>query len=133
LNNNPYVKFWYVRSHSDPNKNYKVSQRQDGTYACSCPHWLYRRSQIPDGECKHIKEVKLGGAIAVLVQNPIMVKILSTLSAICEAIEAKVSAIADFDGIWKEANDQKPFLTPVEWTQLEGEILATENFWREHS
>jgi hypothetical protein len=25
----------------------------NGEWACSCPHWIYRR-----GECKHIKEVK---------------------------------------------------------------------------
>ena len=46
---------WWVTSHSDPSKQYKVSLRHDGTYECSCSHWKYRR---PQGGCKHIKEVQ---------------------------------------------------------------------------
>jgi hypothetical protein len=44
---------WEVPSSSDPNKIYKVTLYEDGSYACSCPHWIYRRK-----ECKHIKQVK---------------------------------------------------------------------------
>jgi len=124
---NAYVKFWYVQSHSDPNKQYKVSQRADGTYACSCPHWIYRHVQ-----CKHILQVIAGGVAAILVQNPFLVKMLSRLGGWCERIDKGEKVNADFDGIWKEANDQRPFLTPAEWGQLEGEIIATETFWRTH-
>jgi hypothetical protein len=32
---------------------YSVVLLEDGTWACSCPDWLYRRSVL-DGQCKHI-------------------------------------------------------------------------------
>lgn len=51
-----YVSQWWVTSHSDPSKEYKVSLRHDGTYECSCSHWKFRR---PQGGCKHIKEVQV--------------------------------------------------------------------------
>jgi len=45
---------WDIPSHSGPSKTYKVTLYEDGTYACSCPHWIYRRK-----ECKHIQECKI--------------------------------------------------------------------------
>lgn len=49
---NSYVRSWNIRSFTDPDKVYKVSQRQNGDYACSCPAWIYRRKL-----CKHIEAV----------------------------------------------------------------------------
>lgn len=129
MSRNPYVEFWYVASFSDPNKTYKVSKKADGTYACSCPHWLYRRP--PDG-CKHIQYVLTGAVVAVQVQNTFMVKMLGTLSEWCERIDAGEHFTPDFDDLWRETKEQQAFLTPVEYSQLEGELLATENFWRRH-
>lgn len=51
-----YTAQWYVSSHSDPSKQYKVSLKSDGSYSCSCSHWKFRR---PAGGCKHIKEVQM--------------------------------------------------------------------------
>jgi hypothetical protein len=45
---------WENPSHSDPSKTYKVTLYEDGSYACSCPQWVYRRK-----ECKHIQECKV--------------------------------------------------------------------------
>jgi hypothetical protein len=45
------VRQWHVPSHSDPYKRYTVTFYEDGTWACSCPHWIYRRAY-----CKHIRE-----------------------------------------------------------------------------
>jgi len=42
---------WQVASLSDPYKRYTVTLYEDGTWACSCPHWIYRRAY-----CKHIRE-----------------------------------------------------------------------------
>jgi len=38
------------------NRKYVVSQYSDGTYACSCPSWIYTKGHKT--ECKHILEVK---------------------------------------------------------------------------
>jgi len=56
-----YVKQWKVRSDRDPNIQYVVSLKPDGTYECSCPHWIYRLKKR-GGECKHIEKVKLAEA-----------------------------------------------------------------------
>jgi len=52
-----YVKQWKVRSDRDPNIQYVVSLKPDGTYECSCPHFIYRLRKR-GGECKHIEKVK---------------------------------------------------------------------------
>ena len=50
---------WYVRSHSRLDKEYTVSLAEDKeTWGCSCPAWIYKRHQIRDGICKHIRQVK---------------------------------------------------------------------------
>lgn len=51
-----YQKQWKVKSHSNPNKEYVVSLKVDGSYICSCPHFIYRRK----GDCKHIMDAKDG-------------------------------------------------------------------------
>ena len=56
-----YVKQWKVRSDRDPNIQYVVSLKPDGTYECSCPHRIYRLKKR-GGECKHIEKVKLAEA-----------------------------------------------------------------------
>ena len=56
-----YVKQWKVRSERDPSKQYVVSLKPDGTYECSCPHWIYRLKKR-GGECKHIEKVKAAEA-----------------------------------------------------------------------
>jgi len=56
-----YVKQWKVRSDRDPDKQYVVSLKPDGTYECSCPHWIYRLKKR-GGECKHIEKVKAAEA-----------------------------------------------------------------------
>ena len=49
-----WIKKWKVPSNSNPNKIYTVSQADDGTYGCSCPHWCFRRQ-----ECSHIAYIKI--------------------------------------------------------------------------
>jgi hypothetical protein len=33
---------------------YTVLRLSDGSYACSCPDWVHRRSHTPGDQCKHI-------------------------------------------------------------------------------
>jgi len=54
-----YVQQWKVRSERNPSKFYTVSLKHDGSYECSCPHWIYRHK-----ECKHIRKVKGRGCLA---------------------------------------------------------------------
>ncbi len=44
---------WTIKSSSDPTKSYTVTQNEDGSWSCTCPHWSYRKT-----ECKHIKQCK---------------------------------------------------------------------------
>ena len=44
-----YLRKFRVRSNSNPEKKYTVSQRTDGIWECSCPAWKYRRQT-----CSHI-------------------------------------------------------------------------------
>ena len=47
---------WYVKSHSNPNREYTVSLAEDEvTWGCSCPHWI---NNVPRPTCKHIREVQ---------------------------------------------------------------------------
>jgi hypothetical protein len=55
---NPWVAKWDVASYSDPDKEYTVAVRKDGTWGCSCPRWKFRRADLPNGECKHIEYLK---------------------------------------------------------------------------
>lgn len=48
-----WVKKWTVPSNSNPDKSYVVSQAEDGTWGCSCPHWKFRRQ-----ECSHIAHIQ---------------------------------------------------------------------------
>jgi hypothetical protein len=47
-----WVSQWEVASESNPSKFYKVSQRQDGSFACDCPAWKFKPAPKPP--CKHI-------------------------------------------------------------------------------
>ena len=45
-------RIWTVQSHTT-NKVYATVYLEDGSWACSCPDWIYRKHQ--DGQnCKHI-------------------------------------------------------------------------------
>ena len=47
---------WDVPSMTNPETSYEVTRDSQGSYRCSCKHWIYRRAQLPDG-CKHIKSI----------------------------------------------------------------------------
>lgn len=36
---------------------YIISQKQNGEYECTCPHWIYRRGDNGSGVCGHIRYV----------------------------------------------------------------------------
>ncbi len=54
--NTLYVNRWAAASHTDPNKEYVVSQKSDGNWACACPAWKFKKAPRPD--CKHILGIK---------------------------------------------------------------------------
>ena len=56
MNGNIYVRQWDVASftHSGQ-KPYKVSERYDGRWECSCPAWT---RHTPRADCKHIRKVQ---------------------------------------------------------------------------
>lgn len=55
VDNNPWVDQWFVLS-SDGKRKYKVSQRKNGEFGCSCPRWT--TAKAPKSDCKHITKVK---------------------------------------------------------------------------
>lgn len=48
-----WIKKWIIKSFTDPERYYIVSQDKNGNFGCSCPEWKFRRN-----ECKHIIAVK---------------------------------------------------------------------------
>jgi hypothetical protein len=51
-----YARQWDVGSFTDPTKKpYKVSERRDGRWECSCPAWT---RHTPRTDCKHIIKVQ---------------------------------------------------------------------------
>ena len=45
------IKQWAISSYTNPHNQYTVTLYKDMSWACSCPHWVYRRAT-----CKHIRE-----------------------------------------------------------------------------
>lgn len=58
---NPWVRSWPVVGTSG--KEYKVSQRQDGTFGCDCPAWMMQRKEKwingVRQDCQHILKKKM--------------------------------------------------------------------------
>ena len=62
-----YARQFDVGSFTDPAKKpYKVSERQDGGWECSCPAWT---RNTPRKDCKHILKVK--DAMRVAPASPV--------------------------------------------------------------
>ena len=51
----PWVRNWEVTG--SQGDLYKVSQKENGDYGCSCPGWKFKKAPKPD--CKHIKAIRL--------------------------------------------------------------------------
>jgi len=45
------TKQWAISSYTNPHKQYTVTLYKNMSWACSCPHWVYRKAI-----CKHIRE-----------------------------------------------------------------------------
>jgi hypothetical protein len=64
-----YSRQWDVGSFTDPTKKpYKVSERRDGGWECSCPAWTRHTPRV---DCKHI--IKVQTASRFSPQNPVFV------------------------------------------------------------
>jgi hypothetical protein len=67
MNTSIYSRQWDVGSFTDSTKKpYKVSERLDGRWECSCPAWT---RHTPRTDCKHI--VKVRKASYFSPQNPV--------------------------------------------------------------
>lgn len=51
-----------VESDSRPGKFYVVSETDSGEWQCGCVGWT---RHVPRRDCKHIRWVKCGGAVAI--------------------------------------------------------------------
>lgn len=71
-------KQWDLPSQSDPKKTYKVTLYEDGSYACSCPHWIYRKK-----ECKHIRQCKEGEQQVTLIEGELKTTNIDSLLERC--------------------------------------------------
>jgi hypothetical protein len=56
MNTSVYARQWDVGSFTDPTKKpYKVSERRDGGWECSCPAWTRHTPRL---DCKHIRSLQ---------------------------------------------------------------------------
>jgi hypothetical protein len=46
-----------VKSFTNRTDEYTISEKLDGTWACSCKAWIFQRKKFPNGHCKHIEAV----------------------------------------------------------------------------
>lgn len=54
-----YVHQWWVPSETDPSKEYKVSQDDQGNWLCNCPRFKFQKKPIAEKTpCKHILSVQ---------------------------------------------------------------------------
>lgn len=51
------LRIYGVQSDTARNTMYCVVQFEDGSWACSCPDWIKRRSKVAGTECKHIVRI----------------------------------------------------------------------------
>lgn len=78
-----YVECYEVSSHSNPDRSYVVSKNRRGTWACSCPRWIFQKGHRED--CKHINEVLYALSVSArsnvkIQETPITDKIRKALS-----------------------------------------------------
>ena len=67
-NPNIYVRQWDMGSFTDPTKKpYKISERYNGTWECSCPAWT---RHTPRTDCKHIAKIKR--VLQTMATNPVL-------------------------------------------------------------
>ena len=52
-----WLRQWVVKSESNPDKEYIVSEGEDGEWGCGCPGWV---KHAPRRDCKHILWVREG-------------------------------------------------------------------------
>jgi predicted nucleic acid-binding Zn finger protein len=53
------------------NKTYLVCKYDDGSWACSCPKWIFTKGQKQN--CKHIKELLFKQQIALPIQSTLTI------------------------------------------------------------
>jgi hypothetical protein len=57
--NSPWIERWGVTG--DSGKEYVVSRKNDGTFACDCPAWKFCKA--PKRDCKHITRLRYDLAV----------------------------------------------------------------------
>lgn len=65
---------WEVASHSS-SEVYKVTEYDDGSWACSCPRWKFAKA--PKMDCKHILGttfIESGGKLETIHVAPVAAK-----------------------------------------------------------
>jgi hypothetical protein len=137
---NPYVKFWWIEStrrdeNGKPKAIYKVSQREHGEFACSCPAWIYQRTKL-GGVCKHILAVmdSIQRGVSELhiqvceVDHPLMIKVLKKIGEWCDRISAGEGSGLKIMDLWDEVKAARAVLKPDDWQRLEGEFMACQAF-----
>ena len=68
MNGNIYIRQWDVASFTrSGQKPYKISERYDGKWECSCPAWT---RHTPRADCKHIDKIKR--LLQTIPTNPVL-------------------------------------------------------------
>jgi len=50
-----YITRALIQSFTNPEKKYTIKRKDDGSYSCSCPSWIFNHSG--DRMCKHLRAV----------------------------------------------------------------------------
>jgi len=52
------VKFFKVKSFTDPDKEYTVRRLADGSWKCDCPHFVFNEKKIGAMGCDHVRKIR---------------------------------------------------------------------------
>ena len=121
-----WVERYQVDSLSGENESYTVSKKVDGTWACSCPRWIFHKA--PKVDCKHIEAVQAGFIpVAVVWRSPVELFAESYWGAAYPVMISRKQVLMFAEAFAKSAGTSVP---PVEEAVVEtvGEFKITRKF-----
>jgi hypothetical protein len=91
--NGVYKRQYDVESFTNPRQQpYKISERHDGRWECSCPAWKFH---TPRADCKHIRKVQ--GALRIMPSSPVFGDLAQAMPARAGRAVGDIPQVA-FDG-----------------------------------
>lgn len=90
-----YTEVGRIKSHSNPNKEYKISVDNRGNLSCNCPRWIFQHHKVSGYQCKHIIEYLAGQPNNQVPKDKIPKRVIRTIKS-SEIKTGTLAEIIDF-------------------------------------